>query len=465
MENSRLFRLLRTFNSGELRHFKKFLRTPFFNQRSEVPALFDLLEKSLKTGRPAPAKNEAWRRLFGAGDYDDHRVRLAMSQLYKLATQFLAVQDFLADAPAFQRRAARAFQTRRLPDLAQTALSEAAAAQEKLPLRNPDFFEEQYRITLDQNRFAVAEQNTEAIDFQQLSRQLDQTFLIQKLWQACYMLSHQAVANTRYDFGLLDATLEFAARSGALDTPAAALYFHCYHALTHPEEHRHFQQFKTLLFHHDRLFSVEERRDLFILAINFCIRQYNAGSHDYLREQFDFYRTGLERQYFLSDGVLSRYTYLNAATSGMALQELDWTEHFIQSYRDYLAEAHRESLFSFNLARLEYQRRAHGAALQLLQKTDYKDLPLNLAAKTLQLKIYYELGEYDLLESHLKAFGAFIRRKKMLGYHRTNYLNTVLFAQKMLELNRYDKNAVAALRREVEETAAVAEKEWLLGML
>ncbi|HNM27251.1 MAG TPA: hypothetical protein PKL15_17530, partial [Saprospiraceae bacterium] len=72
---------------------------------------------------------------------------------------------------------------------------------------------------------------------------------------------------------------------------------------------------------------------------------------------------------------------------------------------------------------------------------------------------------YDLLESHLKAFGAFIRRKKMLGYHRTNYLNTVFFTQKLLELNRYDKNAVATLRREVEDTAAVAEKEWLLGML
>ncbi len=465
MENSRLLRLLRSFDSAELRNFKKFLATPFFNQRREAVALFELLEKSLKSGRGIPEKPEAYRRIFGAGDHDDHRVRLAMSHLYKLAARFLAIQDFLHDTPALQRRVARAFQNRHLPEMARLALSEADQARLQQPLRNVDFYEEQYRTALEINRIAVAEQITNAIDFQQLSDHLDLAFLTQKLWHSCFMLSHQTVANTRYDFGLLDAALEHAERTGALQIPAVALYYYCYRALTQPSEHTYFQHFKSLLLTHDRLFPAEERRDLFILAINFCIRQYNAGNSAYLREQFDFYQAGLEQKHFLSDGVLSRYTYLNAATSGMALQELDWTERFIHDYRDFLPEIHRESLFSFNLARLEYQRHARGNALQLLQKTDYKDLPLSLAAKTLQLKIFYELGEYDLLESHLKAFGAFIRRKKMLGYHRTNYLNTVFFTQKLLELNRYDKNAVATLRKEVEETAAVAEKEWLLGML
>lgn len=137
----------------------------------------------------------------------------------------------------------------------------------------------------------------------------------------------------------------------------------------------------------------------------------------------------------------------------------------IDERRDLLPEAHRESLFSFNLARLEYQRRALGPALQLLQKADYKDLLLSLAAKMLQLKIFYELTEFDLLESHLQAFGAFIRRKKALGYHRDNYQNTLYFTQKLLDTNRFDKAARAALRAEIEATRALAEREWLLGQV
>ena len=96
------------------------------------------------------------------------------------------------------------------------------------------------------------------------------------------------------------------------------------------------------------------------------------------------------------------------------------------------------------------------------QKAEYKDLMLSLAAKMLQLKIFFELQEFDLLESHLQAIRAFIRRKKVMGYHRENYLNTVHFTQKLLESNAFDKPARAALRREIEETKAVAEKEWLL---
>ena len=66
-------------------------------------------------------------------------------------------------------------------------------------------------------------------------------------------------------------------------------------------------------------------------------------------------------------------------------------------------------------------------ALKLLQKAEFGDLLLNLAARSLQLKIYYELQELDLLDSHLQAFRTFLRRKKELGYHRDNYLNTVRF--------------------------------------
>ncbi|GAB4491187.1 MAG: hypothetical protein OHK0019_11010 [Saprospiraceae bacterium] len=53
----------------------------------------------------------------------------------------------------------------------------------------------------------------------------------------------------------------------------------------------------------------------------------------------------------------------------------------------------------------------------------------------------------------------------MARYHLENYLNTVNFTQKLLETNLFDKEARAALRREVEATKAVAEKEWLLAVM
>jgi hypothetical protein len=463
MEKSRLLRLLRSFSPAEIQGLKKYVRTPFFNQRTEVPTLLELLVKSLKTGKAAPDKATAFREVFGGTAHNDHRLRLAMSFLYQISLQYLAVQDFMSDTPRYQRSMAAMLRRRGLHEHFAPAHAEAKDALYRQPERNADFFEEDYRLRLEQYRFDHTQQP--AIDpaqLQGLSDALESTFLARKLWQACFLHAHHIVSGATYDQGLLTAALAQAVAPKNLAVPAIAIYYHCYRALTEPDDRTHFQAFKTLVLTQGALFPADEMRDLFVLGINLCIRQYNAGNPDYLAEQFDFYREGLAKKYLLSEGTLSRYTYLNAVTSALVLHQFDWAEHFIHDYREYLPETYQESLYSFNLARLEYLRQRFGPALRLLQKADYKDVLLHLAAKMLQLKIYYESAEFDLLESHLQALRAFLRRKKNMGYLRENYLNTVHFTQKLLETNLLAKDLRSALRQEIEETKAVAEKEWLL---
>lgn len=466
MERSKLLRLLRALSAVELAGLKKYVRTPFFNQRSEVPALLDLLEKTLKKGQTAPDKVTAYRSIFGKTEHNDHRLRLAMSFLYQITLQFLAVQDFLGDAPRYRRHVASLLRRRDLPDHFSPAHAEAQVALHRLPERNAAFFEEDYRLQLERYRFDHAHQPAiEPAQLQDISDALDRTYLSRKLWQACFLHSHQAMSGAAYDQGLLPAALVLAGEPKNLAVPAIAIYYHCYRALTEPAERSHFQAFKQLVLSEGDLFPPDEMRDLYVLGVNYCIRQYNAGNQEYLAEQFDFYREGLAKKYFLTEGNLSWYTYMNAATSALALRELDWVEQFSHEYREHLPESHRESLYSFNLARLEYLRRQFGPALRLLLKVDFKEVTLYLAAKMLQLKIYYESAEYDLLESHLQALRAFLRRKKDIGYRRENYLNTVHFTQKLLETNLMNREERAAIRQEIEETKAVAEKDWLLAQL
>ncbi len=463
MEKSRLIQLLRSFSRQEQRDFRRFLQSPFFSRRAETVILYDLLEKYLKSGKPVPEKEAAFNVAFPNEAFDDHRLRMLMSQLYQLASQFLAVQDFLADETQPLMQLGQVLRKRKLTSQFTQAAAELAQKLESQPYRNPDFYQNKYLATLEKYRNAYDMREVESQQLQALSDELDTAFLARKLWQACFLLSHEAVSNTSYDFGLLDDALRFAEKSRALETPAIAIYYHCYRALTNPDETAFFQNFKALLLQHGGLFPDSEMRDLYILAINFCIRRYNAGSQEYLRDQFDFYKDGLRRGYFLTDGELSRYTYQNAVTSGLVMREFDWVERFIHDYRDKLADAYQESVFSFNLARLGYEKKQFDQALSLLQLAEYKDLLLNLAAKTLQLKIYFELDEFDLLEAHLSAFKTFLRRKKELGYHRENYLNTIEFTRKLLETNPFDKEARAALRAEIAEAKNIGEKKWLLG--
>ena len=103
--------------------------------------------------------------------------------------------------------------------------------------------------------------------------------------------------------------------------------------------------------------------------------------------------------------------------------------------------------------------------MKILQQDKYNDLISNLAAKTLLIKIYYESQENDVLDYFLISFEAFIKRKKEIGYHKSNYLNIIRLMKKMLALPLYNKKAKLKLQEEVKSTQPLSERAWFLEQL
>ncbi len=249
------------------------------------------------------------------------------------------------------------------------------------------------------------------------------------------------------------------------EVPAVSVYLNCFRMLSQPADESFFQAFKMDLLRNDGHFAPDEMKNLYLMAINYCIRCLNEGAEQYYREVLDLYQPGIESGYLFENGFLSRFTYHNIVAAGLRAGELDWVRQFIHSHKNSLQRRYRESSFSFNLARLEYTLRHFDPVLSLLQKANYADPLLNLAAKTLLMKTYYEQAEYDLLQSHLDAMRNYIRRKKVIGYHKKNYQNIVRYTEKLLKINMLDKPAMEKLRTAIEREEVLTEKEWLLTWL
>jgi len=467
MKDSRLWVLLETLCKKEMREFRKFTRSPFFNQREDVVQLYDYLVECLTLHKVVPTKRQVFLQVYDRqkGDYDDHKVRLIMSFLFKLMERYLLVKELLSEEVKTKTRLAEIYRKRDLPAHSQRCLKEVVSLQKKRLCCDADSYEDSYRLHLEKYHFASVNNRMNDVNLQAVSDNLDIAYISRKLRHACLSLSHQAVSQTEYDFGFLSEIISFVKRKNLHSIPTIGVYFFGYQAFTEPSKLDYFRQFKELILEKGEQFHREEVGDLYILAINFCIKRYNEGNADYLKEEFDLYKEGLKKGYLNRNGYLSRFSYLNAVTVGLVLRDFEWVESCIFDFRDALEAPYRESAFSFNLARLEYERKHYDAALRLLQKSEYKDLLLNLAAKTVLLKIYFEITEWDALSSHLEAMKMFIRRKKVMGYHRENYLNTIKFTKKLVELNPADKEKKVKLLAEIEAAKAVAEKRWLIHQL
>jgi len=277
------------------------------------------------------------------------------------------------------------------------------------------------------------------------------------------LLAHDQIYKWGFDNSFLEKIFEYFGKKDLLSTPAIGMYFYCYKMLQFPEEESWFQTFKQELLDHGHLFEKEETKDLYLMAINRGIRKVNDGFLRYCYDIMDFYKEGIEKEYLLQNGVLSRFTYHNIVSMALQIDEVHWAEEFITTWSVRLNRRYRERMVSFNQAKIAYHQKDYDTAISLLQRANYHDQLLNLRARTLLLKIFYEIDEIDSLQSHLDAFSSYLRRKSGLGYHRTHYRNLIKYTKRLLALQFSDKEAILDFKKNVQEEELLTDKSWLLS--
>ncbi len=465
MQNSRLIKVISHLSKYDKRALKKFLRSPYFNQRQDVIVLFEEISIVLQRKNPIWNPTEIYKIVYPGKAYQQQQLRLVMSYLLQLIEQYLFIQEVEKDKGQAKLLIARAYQNRNLPTQRHRNIKDGIQLIEKKDLRNAQWYQQVFQLQLEQLQLEASNTPTDTLNRQQLSDTLDISFLISKLRLTILLLSHQAVYKSNYEIHLLEEIILFLKGHDYLKIPAIAIYYHSYFIVSDQEKGKHFTVLKQLLLSHGDIFATREIGDLYLLAINHCIKQINKGNDQYYSEALELYRKGLEKKYLLVNQILSRFTYHNIVKAGIKTENYDWVEFFINHYKNNLERKFRESSVSFSLGQLEYSRKNYNAALLLLQKANYRDLLLNLASKATLLKIYYETKEFDLLESHLEAMKNFIRRKRVIGYHQTNYLNIVKYTSKLLSTNQFDTEEKNLLRKTIEATEPLTEKDWLLAQI
>lgn len=466
MENSRLWQVIISLQAAERKHLNQWLQSPFFCRRTQPLALFDYFRACMESGR-LPVQEDAQKAIFGAEKAANlQALRAVMTELMGQIEHFLVYSEKFERKGDYSIRLAEAYRKRGLEKHFRQSLHAARSDWASQPYRHAEYFDAQMAIEYELYQYQSAGQRTEALNWQELSNQTDTAFIARKLRQACFALSHQVVYSTGYNFGLLDVVLAHMRNSPALQAiPSVGLYYFCYLFLTEAEGEPFFREFKPRLLANLGQLPLEEQRNLHLLALNFCIRKINQSAPAYFREALDLYQSALQANLLLENGQLSHFAYSNIAAIAIKVGDTDWVEQFIHQYAPFLEKKHRDAAFHLNLARLEYVRQNMGAALQHLQQADYKDLIHNLIAKTLQLKIYYETGEFDALDAHLQSMQTFIRRQRVIGYHKTNYLNIVRYARRLLMLNPNSRQDRQSLRGQIESESVLTEREWFLEMV
>lgn len=469
MKNSHLVAILKTFNKKEIRELRKWLRSPVHNQREDVMLLFDYLTTGNHLNNEKQLEKERiYSRLFkGETSFDDAKMRQVIHFLLKEVEEFLIYYELNEDAVRSKMALASVYRKRKLNKAFQKTIRQLRDLQENTSYRNGHFIRNEYLIEQEEYQFLSDQMQVrnKSLGLQEVSDALDNTYFADKLRQSCLMLAHQAVHKAGYTIGLLDDVLKYVEENQFYEYPAIGIYYYGYKSIVDKNTPEHFLSLKKQIQEHGHLFPHAEARDIFLMAINYCIGKMNAGEESFVREAFELYSQGFEEGILLENGIVSRWTFLNVVLIALRLKEFNWAKHFITDYQQHLKEEHRENFVHYSTARLHFEKKDYTAAMRLLMQFEYNDILINLNAKSMLMKMFYEQDELDALESLLESMRTYMQRKTIMSYHKSNYKNIIRFTKKLVRTNPYNKKDIEKLEDEIKEANPLTERKWLLEQL
>jgi len=479
MQKTLLLQVLQSLDKGELKRWSLIIQADYHLQNRKTRALGQhIYQYAPDWGHAHLQKEQAWALVYQEAPYREMVLNNHLSDLLQLTYRFLALEE-LAKRPAQET------------DLLLTQLmNKGLTLQSKRTLKKwqlvaqqeqqlgPDhlyaksrlaYFEDIHGLMGSQRKYSIA--------LQQKSDYLDQYYVLQQLMYYCEMLNRGNIIQGTYQMPYLADLLERYTRNDQQlqDIPSISIYVNVIRMLLGVSPEEHLATLEQMLRIHASVLSEEEWRTVYDYLFNYCIQQINLGKTNYYPKIFQLYRSMVAQDLLLRENRLSQWTYTNIITTGSRLKEWAWTEFFLTTYRKFLPPEDQFNTYHYNLAALRYEQRDYTSALAGLQQVEFTDAFYQLAAKTIQLKIYYQLEEKEAFDALMLASRQFISRNQQLSpSKKAAYMNFLKLSRSLFTLRheqpywspkKWQQRAAALQEKILLPEFTANNKDWLGGEL
>jgi tetratricopeptide (TPR) repeat protein len=266
-----------------------------------------------------------------------------------------------------------------------------------------------------------------------------------------------------YKMDFLEPVINYIESNPSFATPLVKMLYYCIKLLENDKD-EYFENLKEIVYKNFEIIDKNDRYDMFIVLISHCNKKINEGNIRFVRELFNIYIKFLKNDALMPNGFMHHLTYKIIVNCALSLQELKWAENFIETYKPYLKDKHRNSTYYFSKARLYFVKCEYEKAIDCFGKVGMVDISYKYDTKWQMARTYYELGEIDsflpLIDSykHLLA-----KNKKISSKSRKTQLRQIGYLIKLFKLrNNFNGAALNKLKAEFLNNEYIIGRSWFL---
>jgi hypothetical protein len=465
MQNSFLLQHLEVLSATDLDKFEMFLKSPYYNSREDLIQLFRILKSAnFDTETNAISKEDIFGLLYPDKLYSNLDLNNTITHLLKLVKIFLATEHFQKNPTSVANHLIQALRDYHLDEHFERTWQKTHDLHHELPLRNAQWYYTEYILQNEWFKYHSIKSRSWPKNIEIATAALTKGFALD---MARWNRTVTTIKNTTQK----EIHLPLAAPSlDYLETlPADGIYKLTKQSnliLEKTSVAAEYQEMRMLMKAHIEEISTEESRDFYLATINFCIQQINKGDKTYMHEAFKLYREGLESKALLDrENQISTNTFYNIHVLAHRVGERAWAKQFLDTYQAFLPRQLRENYYQYNLAIYNFMLGDYQKVLDILIEVRFNEIFLNVEVRTMMLRAYFETRAWNALDSLLASFSLFVRRHKELAAYRNHYLNLIKYTKKLLKINVLSIVKRQELLLEVQNTNALADKDWVIGKI
>ena len=475
MTDSKVYIALTHLSIYELNSFRKYLESPYFNMNEKLLTLFDLYAFRIrKESDDELTKEEVWSVLFPNKKYSDPKLRKLNSDLLKVFEEFLAQKSFDSNRFLKNNLILRAIRTRKIEKLYKSTTASTDRSIEQTYNRSSDYLyakftneKEKLELYSENEILRKRSKNIEnEVNIDEIASYLDQYYLSEKLKYYVKLLGWKKMISLEQEINHIEELNSMIDNGDYNHIPPIIIYSTIAKTQLDPDNVDNYFKLKEQVIENIDYFPDDEIRSIYDALLSFCVRRVNKGDLAFQEETLNVYKGALEKETIFSNGYITQVTFNNIVFFALRTGEFDWAESFVEEYKSRLNDKDRANSVSFSHARIEFYKKNYGKVIELLQQVEMDSVIYTLNSKTILLFSYYELDEFDALDSFINSFRVYVNREKSISSRKKgHYKNLLKYINKIINLRRSDKEGIEKIRQEIIETPGIVSKPWLLEKL
>lgn len=486
MKETKLTTALASLSKEELSQFGKFLNSRYFNSSEISIKLFSCLKNFHPNFEdPHLTKEYLFEQLYPGVAFDDKKFRDRFTHEMALLKRFLAVEKYDENSFDFKKNLIVALKEKGLDSLVREELKATEAIIEKMHFKDEIYYLNSYIVKalkreVEDQRISAAQKEQL---FQHVQNEIDNViifFLIVMLKEYSIITNVARHVNIEGKFKLFEQIMSYISKEehNYKNITIVNIFYNFFQIYKSGNNESFIFYIKDLLIANRFQLRAAIFNMLFIELYNYCKRRQSHGEKIYGVLGFSLLNDMLEKDVFYKEnGMMTAHAYVNLAASGLRENNLEWTENFIEKYKEKVNISDRENAYNYNCAVLHYMKgygknyevkeHHYKNAIFFLNKVKSDDFYYMTRIKNHSLKIFYELGDFEAALFLIDSYYHYLHRNPKIPKHLSQrYFNFVSFLHRLIRLReKPDEFSLKKLKTEITDNNNLEYKGWLLDRI